>query len=84
MARGRRGIDRDLERGVEARRAEHAQAVLGETRRGVAHRAQQMCTRSARAVEGIDQAILERIVGDGVDGEIAARQIGDDVVDEVD
>jgi hypothetical protein len=73
-----------LESCHEAGRAQHPQAVFAEALGRIAHGAQDPGLEIGQAVEGIDQPVIEHVVGDGVDREVAAGEIGHDVVHEVD
>ena len=55
--RPRLRLELELERGDEARRAQHAQAVLAEALLGAADRAQQLALQVGDAAERIDQPI---------------------------
>ena len=72
--RGR--FDSEIEPGREANRAQHAQAILGETLTRIADRADYARTQVAPATDEVDHAVSARIVIHAADSEVAPHGIG--------
>ena len=68
----RDGLDREAEAGGEAHGAQHAQAVLGDARAGVADRADDAGAQVRQPADEVDHLAAEGVEEEPVDGEVAA------------